>query len=94
MYFMDSVHSQYQSRARSRWIRKNSVKTLPSFSGQKCKHIIGAINLKDLEVVTTDNPKVNSDYIIEFLKKLEVTNQDKSKIYLICNNAGYRKSKK
>ncbi len=94
IYFMDSVHPQYQTRARFGWIRKNVVKTLPSFSGWKRKHIIGAINLKDLEVVTTDNPKVNGDYIIEFLKELEANNQDKSKIYLICDNAGYHRSKK
>ena len=94
IHFMDSVHPQYQTRARFGWIRKNSVKTLPSFSGWKRKHIIGAINLKDLEVVTTDAPKVNGDYIIEFLKKLEATNQDKSRIYLICDNASYHRSKK
>lgn len=94
IYFMDSVHPQYQTRARFGWIRKNTVKTLPSFSGWKRKHIIGAINLKDLQVVTTDNPKVNGDYIIEFLKELKAQNQDKSKIYLICDNAGYHRSKK
>lgn len=94
IYFMDSAHPQYQTRARFGWIRKNVVKTLPSFSGWKRKHIIGAINLKDLAVVTTDNPKVNGDYVIEFLKKLEEKNKDKNKIYLICDNAGYHKSKK
>ncbi|WP_341788966.1 winged helix-turn-helix domain-containing protein [Rickettsia endosymbiont of Lasioglossum villosulum] len=71
IYFMDSVHPQYQSRARFGWIRKNVAKTLPSFNGWKRKHIIGAIDLKSLNLVTTDNPKVNSDYIIEFLKKLD-----------------------
>ena len=94
IYFMDSVHPQYQTRAKFGWIRKNVIKTLPSFSGWKRKHIIGAVNLKDLAVVTTDNPKVNGDYIIEFLKKLEEANQNKSRIYLICDNAGYHKSKK
>lgn len=94
IYFMDSVHPQYQTRARFGWIRKNVVKTLPSFSGWKRKHIIGAIDLKSLNLVTTDNPKVNGDYIIEFLKKLAENNQEKSKIYLICDNAGYHRSKK
>lgn len=50
---MDSVHPQYQTRARFGWIRKNVVKTLPSFSGWKRKHIIGAIDLKSLNIVTT-----------------------------------------
>ncbi len=94
IYFMDSVHPQYQTRSRGGWIRKNVVKTLPSFCGWKRKHIIGAIDIKDMSVVSTDNPKVNGDYIIEFLKKLEEENSDKEKIYLICDNAGYHKSKK
>lgn len=94
IYFMDSVHPQYQTRAKFGWIRKNVVKTLPSFSGWKRKHIIGAIDLKDLNVITTNNPKVNGEHIIAFLKKLEEKNTDKSKIYLICDNAGYHRSKK
>lgn len=94
IYFMDSVYPQYQTRAKFGWIRKNVIKTLPSFSEWKRKHIIGAIDLKSLNVVTTDNPKVNGDYIINFLKKLEETNQEKSRIYLICDNAGYHKSHK
>ncbi len=45
IYFMDSVHPQYQTKARCGWIRKNQDKTLPTFSGWKRKHVIGAINL-------------------------------------------------
>ena len=94
IYFMDSVHPQYQTRARCGWIRKNTNKTLPSFSGWKRKHIIGAINLSNLKITNTDNPRVNGDQIIEFLKKLELENPDKEKIYLICDNAGYHRAKK
>ena len=64
IYFMDSVHPQYQTRARCGWIRKNTNKTLPSFSGWKRKHIIGAINLSNLKITNTDNPRVNGDQII------------------------------
>ena len=73
LHYTTGVHPQYQTRARFGWIRNNTVKTLPSCSGWKCKNIIGAINLKSLNVVTTNNPKVNGDYIIEFLKTLEST---------------------
>lgn len=94
VYFMDSVHPQYQARARCGWIRKNQNKTLPSFSGWKRKHIIGAIELSDLNVVSSEKDKVNGDKIIEFLKVLEASQPTKEKIYLICDNAGYHKSKK
>ncbi|WP_375332173.1 hypothetical protein [Candidatus Tisiphia endosymbiont of Temnostethus pusillus] len=33
IYFMDSVHPQYQTKACYGWIRKNQNKTLPTFSG-------------------------------------------------------------
>ncbi len=47
IYFMDSVHPQYQTRARFGWIRKNVVKTLPSFSGWKRKHIMGVLSYEE-----------------------------------------------
>ncbi len=94
IYFMDSVHPQYQTRARFGWIRKNTVKTLPSFSGWKRKHIIGALSLSGLNLVTLDAPRVNGDYLLDFFNKLEAENADKSKVYLICDNARYHKSKK
>ena len=77
IYFI-SVHPQHQSRARCYWIRKNVIKTLPSFSGQKRKHIIDAIDLQSLNVVTTDNPEVNVNYIIKFLTRWEEKKQDLS----------------
>lgn len=93
IYFMDSVHPQYQARARCGWIKKNQDKTLPTFSGWKRKHIIGAIDISNLNVVTNEHKKINGESIISFLKDLELKNQNKSKIYLICDNAGYHKSK-
>ena len=94
IYFMDSVHPQYQARNRYGWILKAKEKTLPTNSGWKRMHIVGAIDIANLAVVQEDKPKINSDYIIEFFQKLEQVNQDKSKIYLICDNASYHKAKK
>ncbi|WP_417904470.1 IS630 family transposase [Candidatus Tisiphia endosymbiont of Micropterix aruncella] len=94
IYFMDGVHPQYQARARCGWIRKNQDKTLPTFSGWRRKHMIGAINLADLQLVSTENPKINGEQIVNFLQRLEEENSDKERIYLICDNASYHKSKK
>lgn len=93
IYFMDSVHPQYQARARYGWIKRGTEKTLPTNSGWKRKHIIGAIDISNLDVVQADKPKVNGEYIIEFLEKLEANTEGKDKVYLICDNAGYHKSK-
>ena len=94
IYFMDGVHPQYQARARCGWIRKNQDKTLPTFSGWRRKHMIGAINLVDLQLVSTENPKINGEQIVNFLQRLEEENSEKERIYLICDNASYHKSKK
>lgn len=94
IYFMDSVHPQYQGRNKYGWILKGKDKTLPSNSGWKRMHIVGAIDINKLRVIKEDKPKINGDYIIEFLQKLEQENVNKAKIYLICDNAGYHKAKK
>ncbi|WP_375333947.1 transposase [Candidatus Tisiphia endosymbiont of Xenochironomus xenolabis] len=91
---MDGVHPQYQAKARCGWIRKNQDKTLPTFSGWRRKHMIGAINLVNLQLVSTESPKINGEQIVDFLQRLEEENSDKEKIYLICDNASYHKSKK
>lgn len=69
IYFMDSVHPQYQARARYGWIKKGTIKTLPTNSGWKRKHIIGAVNIEDLAIVESFKPKINGDYVVEFLRK-------------------------
>lgn len=94
IYFMDGVHPQYQARARCGWIRKNQDKTLPTFSGWRRKHMIGAINLANLQLVSTESPKINGEQVVNFLQKLEEENSEKERIYLICDNASYHKSKK
>ncbi|KJV56002.1 DDE superendonuclease family protein [Orientia chuto str. Dubai] len=91
LYFMDSVHLQYQDRNRYGWILKGKNKTLPSNSGWKKLHLIGAIEINDLTVFKQNKPQINTDYVIEFLANLEKNNPDKTKIYLICDNASCHK---
>ncbi|MDN3030693.1 MAG: transposase [Candidatus Tisiphia sp.] len=52
--------------------------------------MIGAINLVNLQLVSTENPKINGEQIVNFLQRLEEENSDKEKIYLICDNASYQ----
>jgi len=93
IYFMDSAHPQYQARARYGWIKKGTDKTLPANSGWKRMNIIGAINVAGLELVQDDKPRINGRHVVEFLQKLDKETEGKDKIYLICDNAGYHKSK-
>lgn len=54
-YFMASIHPQYRIRACYGRICKNQNKTLRTFSGWKRKHIIGAIELDGLKVISSES---------------------------------------
>jgi hypothetical protein len=58
-------------------IKKDTDKTLPTNSGRKRKYIIGAINIDNLDLIHVDKPKINGDYIVEFLQKLEEAERNK-----------------
>jgi hypothetical protein len=49
-------------------------------------HITGPVDIKSLEVVSAEKPKINSDDPIEFLQQLLQEHTDKSKMYLTFNN--------
>ena len=93
IYFMDSVHPQYQAKAAGGWIRKGTNKTLSTTGNQKRMHIIGAIQLDTLHLVQADKTQVDGASIVEFLQQLEQATPDKRRIYLICDNARYHRSK-
>lgn len=94
IYFMDGVHPQNQTKSDYGWIKKGVLKTIPSFSGWKRKSILGALNLDNLNVISQDYKTINEDSVIDFLSKVSFENKDKSKVYIILDNAGYNKSKK
>lgn len=94
VYFMDSVHPQHQAKPSYGWILRGERKTIATNSGQKRMHITGAICLDNMNVINQENERINSDSVVEFLKKLEAANAKYSKLYLICDNAGYHKGKK
>ncbi len=84
--FGDAVHPQYQSKAVCGWIKKGVEKTLQTTAKQTRMHVVGAINISNLEVITQEYKTINKETMIEFLKAIE--NQfEASKIYLILDNA-------
>ena len=50
IYFIDAVHSEFQSQAVCGWIKKGEIKTLPTTNKQYRLHFIGVIALKKMEV--------------------------------------------
>ncbi len=84
--FGDAVHPQYQSKAVCGWIKKGTEKTLQTTAKQTRMHIVGAINISNLEVITQEYKTINNQVMIEFFKEIE-SQFEASTIYLILDNA-------
>jgi len=83
--FMDAVHPEYQSQLAYGWILKGKTKTLGTTTKQERVHFVGAIELKNLNIIAKEYETVNSSHMIDFLKNLE-DNVEATKIHVICDN--------
>lgn len=93
IYFVDAVHPQFQSKAVCGWIKKGEIKTLPTTSDQYRLHFVGALALKNMEILVQEYETVNAESMIEFCKKLE-SSSNATKIHIICDNGPSNKNKK
>jgi transposase len=92
IYFLDAVHPEFQSQAVCGWIKKGEIKTLPATNRQYRLHFIGAIALKNMEVIAQEYKTVNGENMINFLKHLEDC-CSATKIHIICDNGRANKNK-
>ena len=93
IYFMDGVHPQHNTVAAYGWIKRGTKKTLESNTGRKRVNINGAVNIAQLNVVTEFDERVNAQSTIGLLKKLIGKHRKAKKIYIICDNARYYRSR-
>jgi transposase len=92
IYFLDAVHPEFQSQSVYGWIKKGEVKTLPTTSKQYRLHFIGAVSLKNMQLIAQEYKSVNAESMIEFLKHLEASSSA-SKIHIISDNGRANKNK-
>lgn len=92
IHFMDAVHPEFQSKAVCGWIKKGEIKTLPTTNQQNRMHLVGAINLQKMEVLTQEYDTVDADSVINFLKVLEASSKATT-IHVICDNGRSNKNK-
>jgi transposase len=93
IYFMDGVHPQHNTVAAYGWIKRGANKTLESNTGRKRVNINGAVNIAQLDVVTEFDERVNAQSTIGLLRKLIGKHRKAKKIYIICDNARYYRSR-
>lgn len=94
VYFMDSTHPKYCPVTAYGWIKKGTDKFLETNSGKVHLNITGAVNIKNLDVITRQSDVVNQNSICEILKAVRAKNPGEHKIYMVMDNASYNKSKK
>lgn len=92
IYFLDAVHPEFQSQAVCGWIKKGETKTIPTTNKQFRLHFVGAIALRNMEIIAREYETVNAENMIEFLKNLE-KNSNAPKIHVICDNGRANKNK-
>lgn len=93
LYFVDAVHPEYQSQAVCGWIKKGECKTLQTTGKQKRLHFVGALNLKEMQVMVREYKTIDGDSMIHFLKDLESMGS-KGEIHIILDNAAAHKNHK
>jgi transposase len=93
LFFLDAVHPEYQSQAACGWIKKGECKTLQTTGKQQRLHLVGALNLKDMQVIVREYETIDADAMIRFFKDLE-SSVSGGEIHIILDNASAHKNHK
>ena len=91
--FMDGVHPTYNTICNYAWIEKGKDKGVKSNTARERLNINGAYNPVTKDIIFSSLSKLDARSIVNFIKKLERKYQSQEKIYLICDNARYYKTK-
>ena len=71
LLYLDGVHPQHNSKPSYGWFKKGSKAVLLTNTGRKRININGALDVKDLEVVTITSDSINAQSTLDLFKKLE-----------------------
>lgn len=91
--FMDGVHPQHNAKPAYGWIETGKNKELLSNTGRQRININGVIEPNTLEITYREDQSINALSTIELFKEIELKYCKKSKIYIVCDNARYYRSK-
>jgi len=87
--FMDGVHPSHQVRFMRGWIRRGKRCEIPTNASHKRLNILGALNLADMTLQTSEYKTLNSEAVIEFLGGL-LKAQPKGKLHVILDRGRYQ----
>ena len=88
IYFLDASHPHHNNKSSYGWIPKGEERWIKTNTGRKRLNINGALNLKDLNIITRLEETINADAMVLMIKNIE-DHQPEGEIYLILDNARY-----
>jgi len=91
--FMDAVHPQHNPVLGYGWIKRGETHEVPSNSGRRRLNINGAIDLERLEPTVRYDATIDASSTIALFDQLLLAYAYAACIYIICDNAGYYRSK-
>ena len=93
IYFMDATHPRHNPVLGYGWIKRGVEREIPSNTGRDRLNINGAIELQRLEPVVRFDDTINAVSTIALFQQIEEANPLAQRIYVICDNARYYRSK-
>ncbi len=91
--FMDGVHPTHNVQLAYGWIKKGVRKEILTNTGRSRVNLSGMVDVISNKVLIQEDKMLNTQSTIAFLKKIEATYSQKSKIHLFCDNARYYRNK-
>lgn len=87
--FMDGVHPSHAVRFVRGWIRSGKRREIPTNASQKRLNILGALNLADMRLITSEYETLDAQATIRFLSKL-LTTYSSGELYVILDRGRYQ----
>ncbi|WP_338790132.1 IS630 family transposase [Bernardetia sp. MNP-M8] len=93
LLYADAVHPQWNTRSNYAWIPTGEEREIKSSSGRKRINLTGTVNIQNpSDILISESETVDSESVREFLDKVEAAYLDKSKVYMVLDQASYFKS--
>lgn len=93
IYFMDATHPRHNPVLAYGWIKCGVEKEIASNTGRARVNINGVISLSDMQPIVRFDDTINAQSTIALFQQIEEANDKAEKIYIICDNARYYRSK-
>ena len=90
---MDESHPEHNPMPAYGWIEKGVEQQIPTNTGRQRININGAIYIETMNTTVRFDPSINAQSTLALLQALEHKHQKARCIYVICDNAGYYRSR-